>query len=582
MSSRRSPLGAPTSISAPAPRPASCPASWLAAAPRSRLALRLAPLLAPLLACSSAGDLGEQDSTSSASIYNNTDSTGPVSGDTSPVSGGGSTSGQSGGTDNSDDGQGTGSDPGGTSTGGPPELPAPEPVPEDILETAKTELDACDLLTPVSFNLRTVDASATVSPTQARDAALSDWVSLTGIRIRPWEFFNYYSFSYPAADFGGLAITPQLKLAAGEDDSNPEFTLQVGLTTHALTAEQRPPVRLVLALDNSNSMSGKAQDMLRATGKAIAGSLREGDVLSIVTWNAKNPVILELHNITGPGDSVVLTKLDQLELGGSAELYSGLMTAYKLADAGFEPQAWNRVVLVSDGGATANDTDLAVIADHAQKPGIYLTGVGVGDAGIYRSDMMDAAAHAGRGASLFVGNEAEADKRFGAQFIRTLGAAVRELQVHVDLPAGFSVVRDPDQDSLTNPDISAGGVRLGPNSSLVLHRRLRSCDPLAGQDGKLIVSVDYIDEATGVLKSNKAAVPLADLLAEPPASQTSLFKGIALQSYAEALARWQARPLNLPTILADAAARLKAALDLLPNDPELAEMAAIIEILSTD
>ena len=85
-----------------------------------------------------------------------------------------------------------------------------------------------------------------------------------------------------------------------------------------------------------------------------------------------------------------------------------------------------------------------------------------------------------------------------------------------------------------------------------------------------------------MLKSNKAAVPLADLLAEPPASQTSLFKGIALQSYAEALARWQARPLDLPTILADAAARLKAALDLLPNDPELAEMAAIIEILSTD
>ena len=80
MSSRRSPLGAPTSISAPAPRPAPRLASWLAAAPRSRLALRLAPLLAPLLACSSAGDLGEQDSTSSASIYNNTDSTGPVSG----------------------------------------------------------------------------------------------------------------------------------------------------------------------------------------------------------------------------------------------------------------------------------------------------------------------------------------------------------------------------------------------------------------------------------------------------------------------------------------------------------------------
>ena len=72
------------------------------------------------------------------------------------------------------------------------------------------------------------------------------------------------------------------------------------------------------------------------------------------------------------------------------------------------------------------------------------------------------------------------------------------------------------------------------------------------------------------------------LLAEPPASQASLFKGIALQSYAEALERWQARPPDLASILNEAATRLKAALELLPNDPELAEMATVIEILSTD
>lgn len=568
MSSRRSPLGAPTSDSA---------------APALRLAASF--VLAPLLACSSAGAPDEQASTSSASLFTGDDSTGAVSSDSNP-SGPLSTSDEPPG-DTGDDngGQGTGGDTSGGSSGGPSDLPGVEPVPEDILETAKEDAEECDLLTPVGINLRTVDASATVSPTQARDAALSDWVSLTGIRIRPWEFFNYYSFSYPSADYGSLTITPQLIVAPGtQKDKNtaPEFILQVGITTHALPPEQRPPVRLTLALDNSNSMAGKAQDILRATGKAIAANLRQGDVLSIVTWNAKNSTILELHDISGPSDPVVLEKLEKLELGGSAELYSGLNTAYKLADAGFDPNAWNRVILVSDGGATANETDLAVIADHAAKPGIYLTGVGVGDAGIYRSDMMDAAAHAGRGPSMFVGNEAEANKRFGAQFVRTLGAAVRELEVHLELPGGFEVVRDPDQDGLTNPDISAGGVRLGPNSSLVLHRRLRSCDPAAGKDGKLLIQVGYVDELTGEPRGTKAVALLADLLADTPTSQGPLYKGIALQTYADALERWQARPPDLASILEEAAARLKSALDLLPNDPELAEMANVIEILAND
>lgn len=467
-----------------------------------------------------------------------------------------------------------------TTGGGAPETPpALEPVLEDLLEAKASEIDGCDLVTPVSVMLRTLDAAATVSPTQARDAALSNWVSLTGIRIRPWEFFNYYGFDYPAAEPGTVAITPQIVALPGDAA---EFLLQIGVTTEALSAEQRPPLRLTLALDNSNSMAGKAEDMLRATVKAIAGSLRAGDTLSIVTWNAKSTTILELHPVSGPSDPVVLEKLDQLELGGSAELYSGLMVAYKLAVAAHDPAAWNRVVLVSDGGATANDTDLAVIADHAAKLGIYLSSAGVGDAGTYRSDMMDATAHAGRGASLFIGSEDEASKRFGAQFVRTLGHAVRDVDVRLELPPGFEVVRDPAADALNDAGFDPAGVRLGPNASLVLHRRLRSCDAGAKTylDAKLLVRVAFVDEATGELREAKAAVKLATLLAQGKGELAQLYKGAAVRAYADALQRWQAHPADLTATLDAAAEALKFATELLPNDAELAEIAAVLAVLS--
>ncbi len=551
------------------------PATQLTALPPRASSL----LMLLLVGCSSAGDA----SVLSASTSDGGESSsGFMASASSPVSGGGSGDPGDPGEDGYAEETGAASGEGASSEGGEgpsPDQPPLEPSPEDVVGAKMIGGDTCDLINPVDLTLRTFDATATVSPTQARDAALSDWVSLTGIRIRPWEFFNYYNFAYPAPEPGAVTITPQLTAVAG-DLPSPEFVLQVGVTTHALPPEKRPPLRLTLALDNSNSMVGKAHDMLRATGKAIAGSLRAGDTLSIVTWNSKSPTILELHAVSGPDDTTVLEKFDQLQLGGSAELYSGLMAAYKLANLAYEPSAWNRVLLVSDGGASASDTDLAVIVEQAEKqPGIYLSGVGVGDAGIYRSDMMDAAAHAGRGASLFIGNESEASKRFGEQFERTLGAAVRQVEVHLDLPPGFEVVRDLETDSLNDPGITADSVHLGPNSSLVLHRRLRSCDPKITSDSEaeLKVQVRFIDEATGELKQSETAVKLAALLADKP---SALHKGVAVLAYAQALQLWQARPADLMTVLAQALERVKAAQELLPNDPELAEINSVLTVLS--
>lgn len=548
-----------------APLPAPRSLASIFASRSTPLAVTLTTGLFGVTGCSSAGDsylletqssgaATEADLSASAGVSDGNQST---TGATSAVSG-------PGGTEGNDEGTG------GSTTGAEPP-PVEEPELGDMVTQSETLGDACDLVTPVSVGLRTLDAAATVSPTLARDAALSGWVSLSGIRIRPWEFFNYYTFDYPAAEPGLVTVTPQLSHEPGDE----LWHLQVGVATEALPAEQRPPLHLTLALDNSNSMVGKAQDMLRATGKAIAGSLRKGDTLSIVTWNAKTATVLELHPVSGPGDPLILDKLDQLEIGGSAELYSGLMSAYKLAEAAYDPAHWNRVVLVSDGGATATETDLIVIAEQADKqPGIYLSGVGVGDPGNYRSDLMDAAAHAGRGASLFVGSVEEADKQFGPNLVRTLGAAVRSIDVHIDLPPGFELVSDSGADKLNDP-VQAGGLRLAPNASLVMHRSMRHCDTV-DPAAKLLVRVSFLDEATGTLKEVKSAVKLETLLAEQPAA---LAKGAAVQAYASALRRWQVSPADLAVALQEALARLAAAQSLLPNDPELGEIATVLGVL---
>lgn len=521
-----------------------------------------------LIACSSADTGANEASTSIA--------------DTAPVSGGddaGDDDTAKGGTggDESGNASDSASHGGGSTTddtadpSAPPDVPDPEPGTADVVESDVPFVPGCNLENTLQLQLRTLDAGAASSPAQVRDAALGNWVSLTGIGIRAWEFFNYYTFDYPAPAFpGAIVVTPGLELD-GE-----EYVLQVGVRTHLLAAEQRPPVRLTLALDNSGSMEGKALELMRATGRSIAASLRAGDTVSIVTWNPTDQVVLDTHPVAGPDDPTLLAKLDKLEAGGSAELYSALVGAYKLAEAAHDPTAWNRVVLVSDGGAYADDADLELIASHTT---IDLIGVGVGDPGIYRSDLMDTVAHVGRGASLFVGTEDEANRQFGQHFVRHLGDAVRDVVVRVQLPPGFELVPDSDAGALEDDGILAPDVRLGPGASLVVHRRLRSCAPQQAETGKLTVKVQYVDEATDQAKEVWATETLGSLLAERTAAEA---KGAAVRAYARALEQWQTYPADLADELAQAAAHLEQAQKLQPNDPELAEIAAVLAVLGAE
>jgi Ca-activated chloride channel family protein len=540
--------------------------SWAARPYRSLARAPLVPL-AVLLACSSAGSGPIDSSTTVASTSPQSDSGGE---DDTSQPGTGAADESSGNDSASAGGSTSTADPSGV----PPEEPAPDPEPgvDDVIESDVPLVPGCDLEHPLQLQLRTLDAGAAASPAQVRDAALSNWVSLSGIGIRAWEFFNYYTFDYPAAaEPGAIVITPALA-----QDDNDEYTLQVGIRTHNVPADQRPPLRLTLALDNSGSMQGKAQDLVRITGEAIAASLREGDTVSIVTWNSTEQVVLDTHAVSGPDDKTLLDKLDNFEVGGSADLYSGLVGAYKLAEAAYDPAAWNRVILVSDGGASVNDADLEVIASH---PTINLTGVGVGDPGIYRSDLMDAVAHAGRGASLFISSEAEATRQFVDRFIPLLGAAVRDVTVQVQLPPGFELVREDDDDLVADGGLIHPSVRIGPGRAFVVHRRLRSCTDSPSAAAKLAVKVQYVDEQTDAPKETWAAITLGQLLGE---ESGALRKGAAVHAYARLLARWQARPVDLEGDLEDVTTLIETAQKLLPNDTELAEISAVLAVLDAE
>ncbi len=445
-------------------------------------------------------------------------------------------------------------------------------------DTGTTGAPACDDVTPVELFLSPDDSNSMSSPVQAREAVLSDWGGLYGVPIRPWEFLNYYSFDYPPAAAGEVAVTTELVPDPSGDPA--QYLLQIAVSSPTVTDETRASMNLTLVLDTSGSMSGPPMDMLKESCRALASKLRAGDVVSMVTWNTDNAVILGAHQVSGPSDPTLLGAIDALEAGGGTDLNGGLTAGYDLATQYFDPNRINRLILISDGGANVGVTDEQVIAEHAggnDEDGIYMVGVGVGTTETYNDLLMDTVTDVGKGASVFIPSKDEAWKIFADRFISTLDVAARDVRVKLDLPPGFEIVSFSGEEYSADPQ-AIEPQHLAPNDAMVFYQTIRTCAPELVDDGATVgVTVRWKDARTFAERQISQETTFANLLAAPSAQ---LRKGAAIFAYAQALeaARDEPGPAA-DDARAQAQARVGDALAALPGDADLLEIQAVLAAL---
>lgn len=443
------------------------------------------------------------------------------------------------------------------------EPPPDEPPPTD---------PACDLETPVTLFASPDDSNSMSSPVQAREAVLAGWSSLSAVPVRTWEFLNYATWDYTPAAPGEIAVDLQLA-ETGEPGG---YALQVGLSSEWIAPEERDPMNLTFALDQSCSMSGEPLDLAKETMRAIAGGLRAGDVVSLVLWSDRNAVLLDGHAVSGPSDPDLLREVNRLSTGGSTNLSSGLREAYRLAEKHRTPGRINRVLLLSDGGANTGRTDEELIGEKAganDEDGIYLIGVGTGTAGTYNDLLMDRVTDLGRGASIFVPSEDEAWRMFGGRFLEALSTTARDVRIRYDLPPGFEVTRFSGEEISTNPD-EVQPQHLSPNDAVVLHQHLRTCAAEVSPDATIGVTVSYLDGITYEPREISVTRTIGELLG---GEHRQLLKGAAVFAYAEALKAERGDPsmFGIP----EARDALLAAEAANPGDADLAEIRAVLEAL---
>lgn len=482
-----------------------------------------------------------------------------------------------GGTSDGDD-SGPGSDSGaGTSGAGPDgddEPPVDDSGDEGSSSGTSTGEPACDDQTAVELYLSPDDSNSMSSPVQVRSAVFDSFSSLSGAPIRVWEFLNYYEFDYPPAEAGTLALHTSML----QDPEAPEgeFKLQIAVSSPEISNDERAKMNLTLVLDESGSMAGSPMILQKETCRVIASSLRAGDIVSIVGWDTSNAIKLSGHEVTGPDDPTIVEECNGLASGGGTDLHGGLVAGYGLAEEHFDATRINRIVLMSDGGANAGIVEEELIGMHAgsqDEDGIYMVGVGLGDEG-YNDLLMDTVTDIGKGASVYIDSEAEAQKIFGDRFVSTMAVAARDVQVRLDMPPGFEIVKFSGEEFSGVPE-EVEPQHIAPSDTMVFHQTIATCAPeLAGDEAEITVTARFRDAVTFEEQEVTQTLTIGELLAEP---DPQLLKGAAIFAYAEGLK--MQRDTGDGAGLELAAQAIARAEEVLPGDPDLAEMTAILAAL---
>jgi len=411
---------------------------------------------------------------------------------------------------------------------------------ENAVDTGDTTEEDCDDQTDVTLYLSPDDSNSMSSPVQARLSILGGWDSLDHISLRTWEFMNYYSFAYPPAEDDQLAITAQLVQGDGQDAE--AYVMQIAVSSPRLAAQDRPPMNINFSLDTSGSMSGHPLDMLKESCEAVASQLMVGDVVSMVTWNSSDNVVLSSHQVSGPDDDTLLSAINRLSASGSTDLNNGLAKAYELASDNYGAGRINRVLLISDGGANTGQTDLDIISSHAgsgDEVGIYMVGVGVGSADTYHDELMDTVTDQGKGASVFIGDEDEAQLIFNQRFVNTMAVAARDVAVRLDLPPGFEVTRFSGEAISTDPK-EVDPQHIAPNDAMIFHKTIQTCAPeLVTEQTEVVVTATWRHATSFETHEIQLRTSFGELLAQDSAL---LRKGAAIYKYAEALKAHKSGP----------------------------------------
>ena len=399
--------------------------------------------------------------------------------------------------------------------------------------------------------------------------------------VRVEEYINFFEQGYAPPGEHQSAFAIHLDGAPSLYGEERYHLARVGIKGYEIPSEMRKNVVLTFVIDVSGSMDMENRlDMVKESLRMLVDQLRPSDRVGIVIYGSRARVVME-HTPVGEAQHI-LRAIDSLQAGGSTYAEEGLVTAYRMASAAYNPESINRVILCSDGvanvGNTGPDSILEQIRRHADR-GIYLTSVGFG-MGNYNDTLMEQLADNGDGFYAYVDTLKEAERVFVHDLTSTLQVIARDAKIQVEFnPAVVSRYRligyenrDVADEDFRNDAVDAGEV--GAGHSVTALYELKFHPEASRSDSAMTVYVRYEDPDTGQVIETNAVMAVADFSPSFREASIRFQLDAVVAEYAEILRdSYWAQDSNL----ADVAWEAARIAEYLPHDPDVIEFASLVE-----
>ena len=283
--------------------------------------------------------------------------------------------------------------------------------------------------------------------------------------VRVEEYVNFFDYGDPPPARGDFAI----KAEGGPTPftQGPQYRLlRFNLRGREVRMDNRRPVVLTFLIDVSGSMDAPNRlELVKQSLSLLLDQLRPTDRIGLVIFGSNARILLEPTN----DREAVRQAIGKLVTEGATNLEEGLTLAYEVAGRSLRPNASNRVILCSDGGANVGHAGpqaiLGQIGREARR-GIELTtlGFGIGD---YNDNLMEQLADKGDGRNAYIDTLNEAKRVLVEEVSGTLNTIAKDAKVQVEL----------------NPAVVARYRLLGYENRAIADERFRDNRVIAGQIG---------------------------------------------------------------------------------------------------
>ena len=254
--------------------------------------------------------------------------------------------------------------------------------------------------------------------------------------VRTEELINYFNYDFSRAKRLNNApfLVDTETVASPWKPTN--RLVKVAIKAQDLNAKDTtvmPSANLVFLVDVSGSMDEPNKlPLVKSSLSMLTKNLRPQDTISLVTYAGSTQVVLPATK--GNETAKILAAINQLSADGSTNGEDAIKLAYEQAQANFNKEGINRILLMTDGDFNVGVSDVDQMLDiiHRERDdGISLSTFGFGT-GNLNDYMMEQVADNGNGNYTYIDSLSEAKKALIDEMSSTFNTVAKDVKVQVE------------------------------------------------------------------------------------------------------------------------------------------------------